>query len=813
MADETSGAGTTPSRRCFLKSGAWAGAALLSEWPFEHLSATLLAEALAGPSAAMPVRAAAEGARVVRTGCPSHNCGGRCVLSLTVLDGRIIRIETDDRPTDTVEDPQLRACARGRAYRRRQYHPDRLLHPMKRVGRRGEGRFERISWAEAIERVAAELTRLRDAHGNGALFVPYGTGSYSQTNGRQTAQRLLNLVGGSLGHYNNYSWACMATATETVYGTGVTGNQRQDWLNAKCVLMWGWNPCEMRDGTNTEYFLRQARERGARIVCIDPRHTMTAAALADEWVPIRPGTDAAMMSAMAHVMVTEGLVDQAFVAGHCTGFDASQMPAGAEAAESYTDYLLGTRDGVPKSPAWAEAITAVPRATIARIAREYATRKPGVLYQGYGMQRRAFGEQVVRAGCALAAITGNVGVPGGWAGGMGFQAPDGGALWNVFPAGENPVKASIPTFLWTEAVLRGKDMGPADGVRGADRLDANIKFIWAVASNVLINQHANINRSAKILADERMVECIVVQDNFLTPSGRFADLLLPACTQMEAWGVEDGWKYGDEVLLMPKVVAPPGEARSDYAICAGVAERLGVGPAYTEGRSEREWVDWALGGFRTARFPRLPALAELEAQNTGVYSVPVSRPAVAFAEFRRDPAKFPLQTPSGRIEIFSSRLHAMNRPAEIPAVPRYIAEWEAPSSAAARSAPLQLVGHHSLARVHSTMSGVDWLEEAFPQRLFINPIDAESRGLRSGDEVRVFNARGETRPAVPCDSSHHAGRRRHPPGRLVGARGGRRGPGRVGQRADLREMDAARLRQRAAHDDGRRAEDMRPAPW
>ena len=148
-----------------------------------------------------------------------------------------------------------------------------------------------------------------------------------------------------------------------------------------------------------------------------------------------------MMSAMAYVMIQENLYDAEFVKGHCIGFDESQMPPDAKQAESYKDYILGTRDKTPKTPAWAASITGVPRETIARIAREYATRKPGVLYQGYGMQRRAYGEQVVRAGCVLAALTGNVGVPGGWAGGMGLQAPDGGPAWNVFPIGNNPVRA------------------------------------------------------------------------------------------------------------------------------------------------------------------------------------------------------------------------------------------------------------------------------------------------------------------------------------------------------------------------------------
>jgi anaerobic dimethyl sulfoxide reductase subunit A len=728
----------------------------------------------------MTTLATEPGDRVVRVGCPAHNCGGRCLLKAHVRDGVIVRIETDDRP-DHHADPQLRACTRGRAYLRRQYHPDRLLHPLKRVGRRGEGRFERIGWDEALDLLAGQIQRVRTEHGNGALFVPYGTGSYNQTNGSQTARRLLNLYGGCLGIWNSYSWGAINVATPTVYGTVRTGNQRQDWLNARYILMWSWNPSEMRDGTNSEYFVKLARERGARVVCIDPRLSMSAAALADEWVPIRPGTDAAMMAAMAHVILDEGLHDADFVRTHCQGVDGTQMPPGCEGAESWADYLRGIRDGQPKTPAWAEPITGVPRETIARLAREYATTRPGVLYQGYGMQRRAHGEQVVRAGAALAAITGNVGVSGGWASGLALQAPDGGPLWNVFPVGENPVGAAIPCFLWTEAVLRGRGMGAEDGVlfdvdgaaEGAEsaagavagrvagaeepggesglppgrRLDSDIKLIWAVASNALVNQHANINRTARILTDESRVEFLAVQDHFLTPTARFADLVLPAATQFEVWGVEDGWKYGDEVILMPPLVDAPGECRSDYRICAGVAERLGIGAAYTEGRDERGWVEWALDRFRETRFPDLPSLDEFEATNAGVHSRAVTEPAVALADFRADPVANPLPTPSGKIEIFSKALHDMADPA-IPAVPTYLQEWESPFGPEAERYPLQAMGHHTMGRVHSTHDNNDWLNEAFPHRAFLNELDARARGIADGDDVRVWNDRGQM--VLPC---------------------------------------------------------------
>src|SRR5512143_2426508 len=145
-------------------------------------------------------------AQKIRVGCPAHNCGGRCVLVAHVRNGRIIRLDADDRP-DSVAAPQLRACARGRSYLRRQYHPDRLLHPLKRVGKRGAGRFEPVSWDEALGMLAGHIRRVKETYGNSALFVPYGTGSYNQLNGSHVARRLMNLYGGCLGIYNSYSWA------------------------------------------------------------------------------------------------------------------------------------------------------------------------------------------------------------------------------------------------------------------------------------------------------------------------------------------------------------------------------------------------------------------------------------------------------------------------------------------------------------------------------------------------------------------------------------------------------------------------------
>ena len=686
--------------------------------------------------------------KIVRTSCPAHNCGGRCLLVAHICDGRIVRLDSDDRSYDEIDNPRLLACARGKAYLRRQYHPDRLIHPLKRVGRRGEGKFIQTSWDEALEMAAAEINRVIETYGNQALLVPYGTGAYSNTNGSQLARRLLNCIGGQLDTYNSYSWACTNVATPTVYGTRVTGNQRQDWINSRYILMWGWNPAEMIDGTNSTYFIKKARQNGAKVVCIDPRKTMTAIGLADDWIPIRPGTDTAMMTAMAYVMVMENLHAVDFIQTHCQGFSREQMPPGIEGEESYLDYLLGTRDGIPKTPQWAETITSVPREKITQIAREYAQIKPAMLYQGYGMQRRAYGEQVVRAGCVLAAISGNVGISGGWASGLALQAPDGGSRWSTFPVGTNPAGAQIPVAAWDKAVLSGTDLRAEDGLVGVDQLQTNTKLIYAVATNCLINQHMNVNRSAKILSNESLVEFLIVQDQFLTPTGRFADLILPACTAFETYGIQDGWKYGEELLLMPKLVEPLGESKSDFAICADLAERLGVRLAFTEGLDERGWVNRILKSYQNSRFKDVPDMDDFEASNIGAYVQPVKEPAVAFRDFRRDPEKHPLNTPSGKIEIFSRELYDKGKLDEIPAIPKYIQEWESPFGPEAQNYPLQAIGSHTLHRVHSTHDNNDWLEEAFPQRVFINELDAADRDIQDGDWVRVYNDRGEM--IIPC---------------------------------------------------------------
>src|SRR6266568_2878305 len=347
------------SRRSFLKwSGAMAGsAALAGAFPFRVSALEPLPETL-----------------LYTTSC-STNCGGRCILNAHVRDGVLIRLDTDADP-DLPSDPALRACLRGRSARQIAYHPDRLKYPLKRVGKRGEGKWQRISWDEATTIIATQVKRLLDKHGPYSVYSQYASGIQGANRGDVWARRLISeYAGDHLNRYGTYSSGQTSYATPLTYGTGTTGNLPSEWQKSKLIILMGFNPAETVFGTNTMYWLRKAREAGARIISIDPRYTDTAVSVADEWISIRPGTDSALLSAMAFVMISEKLHDQKFLDTHAVGLDEEHLPEGVPAEQSFSSYVLGKGDGQPKTPEWAEAITGIPAARIRQLGREYATSK------------------------------------------------------------------------------------------------------------------------------------------------------------------------------------------------------------------------------------------------------------------------------------------------------------------------------------------------------------------------------------------------------------------------------------------------------
>ncbi|HWI61298.1 MAG TPA: DMSO/selenate family reductase complex A subunit [Symbiobacteriaceae bacterium] len=678
--------------------------------------------------------------KVVPQQC-TYNCGGySCVLKLHVQDDTIVRVDTDD--VDRPGFPAMRGCLRGRSIRQFVYNPDRLKQPMKRVGKRGEGKFVPISWDEAFTTIAQNLDRVIKKYGNHAVYYQLASGVDMPS--RNAVYRLLNMMGGYLSYYGTYSSACYSWAAPYTYGA-VETQSADDLVNSKLIVLFGYNPAETHQGGGNEYYwFLQAKRAGAKFIVIDPRYSDTVKGLADEWIPIKPTTDNALIDALAYVMITENLQNQAFLDKYCLGFDEQHMPAGAPAKASYKSYVLGEADGVKKTPEWAEAITGVDRATIVRLAREISQTKPTCFMQGLGIQRHAYGEQPVRGVALLAAMTGNVGIAGG---GPGLQAGRKSQPTTTFPAGTNPVKAQISVFQWTEAIVRGTELRPKDGLLNAERLDSNIKFMWNYGGNCLINQHSDCGATHKILQDESLCEFIVVHDVMMTPSARYADILLPDATSYERWhmGRPNANVMGDIFMLGVPAITPLYDVKDSYQVAKGVAEKLGLGAKYTEGKATYDlWLQEVLTAL-AAKTPGMPSFEELK--KDPILRSKQTKPVVAYASFIADPEKNKLKTPSGKIEIFSDRLVKLaaerGNAAELPAIPKYVPAWEGPQSDLVGKYPLQCTGHHVKRRVHSTHDNNPWMEEVEAQAVTMSTVDAAARGIKDGDLVKVWNDRGE----------------------------------------------------------------------
>ncbi|EKK3974791.1 dimethylsulfoxide reductase subunit A [Cronobacter sakazakii] len=739
------------SRRTLVKSTALGGLALAAgglSLPFGvRQVAAAVGQAISAPDE-----------RVVWSAC-TVNCGSRCPLRMHVVNGEIRYVETDNTGSDDYDGlHQVRACLRGRSMRRRVYNPDRLKYPMKRVGKRGEGKFVRISWDEALDTIAQGMKRIISDYGNEAIYLNYGTGTLGGTMtrswppGKTLLARLMNCCGGYLNHYGDYSSAQIAAGLSYTYGGWADGNSPSDIENSKLVVLFGNNPGETRmSGGGVTYYLEQARAKSqARMIVIDPRYTDTAAGREDEWIPIRPGTDAALASAIAWVLITENYVDQPFLDNYCVGYDEKTLPPGAPANGHYKAYILGDGpDGTAKTPAWSAPITGIPEARIIKLAREIGEAKPAFIAQGWGPQRHSNGELACRAIAMLPILTGNVGIHGGNSGARegSFSLP-----FERMPTLQNPVETSISMFTWTDAIERGPSMtATADGVRGKEKLDVPIKMIWNYAGNCLINQHSQINRTHEILQDDKKCELIVVIDCHMTASARYADILLPDCTASEQMDFALDASCGNMayVIFADQAIAPRFECRTIYDITSALAVRMGVGDTFTEGRTQEGWLRHLYAQSRRA-IPELPDFDTFRQQGIFKLRDPQGH-HVAYQAFRENPAANPLDTPSGKIEIYSSALADIAAHWQLPEgdvihpLPVYSPGFEQVSDPLRAQYPLQLTGFHYKSRTHSTYGNVDVLQAACRQLVWINPQDAQARGINDGDLVRVWNARGEAR--------------------------------------------------------------------
>ncbi|WP_431222958.1 selenate/tellurate reductase subunit YnfE [Serratia sp. L9] len=742
------------SRRTLVKSSTVAGLALAAGSFSLPFSRHALAETVGVAVQKTPSD------KVVWGAC-SVNCGSRCALRLHVRDDEVYWVETDNTGDDVYGDHQVRACLRGRSIRRRMNHPERLNYPMKRVGKRGEGKFKRISWEEAYSEIVSNLQRIVEKYGNEAVYINYTSGIVGGNITRSSpyaslVARLMNCYGGFLSHYGTYSTAQIACAMPYTYGSN-EGNSTSDIENSKLVVLFGNNPAETRmSGGGITYFLEQARERSnARMIVIDPRYTDTAAGREDEWIPIRPGTDAALVAGLAHVLIAEGLVDQPFLDKYCVGYDEKTLPAGAPANGHYKAYILGQGDdGVEKTPQWASKITGIPADRIIKLAREIGSAKPAYISQGWGPQRQANGELTSRAIAMLPILTGNVGINGG---NSGARESTYTITIERMPVLENPVKTQISVFTWTDAITRGPEMtARRDGVRGKDKLDVPIKFIWNYAGNTITNQHSDINKTHDILQDDSQCEMIVVLENFMTSSAKYADILLPDLMTVEQEDIipnDSAGNMGYLIFIQPATSAK-FERKPIYEVMSEVARRLGpqVHEKFTEGRTQEQWLQY-LYTKMLEKDPQLPTYDAL--RKMGIYKrKDPNGHFVAYKKFREDPAANPLKTPSGKIEIYSAKLAdianswVLEKDETINPLPIYASTFEGWDDPLRKTYPLQMFGFHYKARTHSSYANIDVLQAACPQEVWLNPLDAQQRGITSGETVRVFNARGEVRVAA-----------------------------------------------------------------
>jgi DmsA/YnfE family anaerobic dimethyl sulfoxide reductase A subunit len=732
------------SRRTFVK-----GASLTALAATAGSGAVTTLYGCSGPS--LPGgggKAGASEEKVAWVAC-SQTCGGAHPLRFHIVDGELKYVETDN--TGDANGLQNRSCGRGRSIRRLINHPDRLKFPMKRVGARGSGEFEQITWDEAEELFASKLKHTIDTYGNEAVC--------DCTNGDVTKpslsffRRLANSLGGSLNLVSGPSAAMAGMASVLLYGAAniLDASKAIEAKNADLLMMFGRNQSEMElGGCDGGWDIVQVRESGTEIISIDYRLNETSLSHPEEWQPIRTGTDAALASAMAYVLITEDMVDTEFLGKYVVGYDEGTMPEGVPPNTSYKDYILGTGyDKVPKTPEWAAPITQIPATRIVELAHKLGKAKAAFVVQGLGPQRHSNGESTTVAIAALALLTGNIGLPGT---NTGLPTPLVGlrfAAFPPFPEGENPVEVSIPFNMWPVAADLGTGMTATQYSvgGGVERLPVGIKFLFSHKSNLIANQTAQINRIHDILADESKVEFIAVSDIFLTNSCTYADLVLPDVTKGELLEVyPNGYTSTTSSLsFSSKALDAPPECKPYYDFIAAVAEKLGVKEAFTENRSWDEWVEALYEQGREAN-PDIPTFEEL--REMGSWTKDVGE-VIGLSAFRKDPDANPLSTPSGKIELFSGTIAFLSSIWELAdptvdvlmPVPGFFPGFEGYTSLT-EDYPLLLSGFHYKGRANSTWTFVDTVTQAFRNQVWINPLDAEARGIQNGDMTHVSTPRG-----------------------------------------------------------------------
>ena len=647
--------------------------------------------------------------KIVRGACP-HDCPDTCAMLYHVEDGKLVDVQGDPNH------PMTRGglCVKVKNFHEHHYQPDRLLYPMRRVGAKGSGEFERITWDEALAEIKTRWTEIIDTHGAQAIMPHAYLGHQGVLNGLTSGDAFFNRLGATVAE-KTYCESGSSTAWHmTVGGTG--GLDVESMAYSKYIIVWGMN----MTSTNLHgwpFLLEARKNNGAKIVVIDPVRNRTARQ-ADWHIPIRPGTDGALALGMIHEIIAQGLVDTDYVERYTVGYD--------ELAARAANY----------PPERVEEITGIPADDVRKLAYEYATTQPAAIRQGVALERNRGGGQAIRAITCLPALV------GAWrhVGGGTMEMP----IWE-FPTkfGEICRPDWIPEGT---RVVNELDLGMA--LTGELDLDPPIKSLFVYNSNPVSQGPAQEKTMRGLMRDDLFT---VVSEHFITDTAKFADLLLPATMQAEQLDIMVTWGHLYISLNQP-AIEPPGECVPNVELFRRLARTMEFDEesmAYWN-RTDREMLidfhDWDA-----------PALAGITYEK--LEEVGWMRLAVGAPDKRAPHAEGNFPTPSGKCEfksslaeggnfvvpVWRSMYEGMQPGGYVDPVPDYVPPFESPQSnpELAQRYPLSIISPKPHAFLNSQYgNAADKQKVQGRQQVFIHPTDAAERGITEGDMVRVFNDRG-----------------------------------------------------------------------